>query len=186
MSEDRAILYTPDNHEPLRDKGWDEAWVRTRIEAIADDAESAVGNDGLWPVHPLDDDPEYWAGAGVYFGAAGVVWALHRLGRERPDLIRDRHARYLERPDWPGVVPSYLMGEAGILLVSYLLEPAEETAAELARAIAANRENESNEMLWGSPGTMLAALAMHRATGEERWAEPVSYTHLTLPTILRV
>jgi len=171
MSEDRAILYTPDNHEPLRDKGWDEAWVRTRIEAIADDAESAVGNDGLWPVHPLDDDPEYWAGAGVYFGAAGVVWALHRLGRERPDLIRDRHARYLERPDWPGVVPSYLMGEAGILLVSYLLEPAEETAAELARAIAANRENESNEMLWGSPGTMLAALAMHRATGEERWAE---------------
>src|SRR5262245_42170959 len=171
VSEDRPILYTPDNHEPLTGKAWDEAWVRARIEAITDDAESAVGGDGLWPVHPLDYEADFREDQGLYLGAAGVVWALHRLGRDRPDVIRDRHAHYLERPDSPGVVPGYLLGETGILLVSYLLEPADETAAEFARAVAANRDNETNEMLWGSPGTMLAALAMHRATGEERWVE---------------
>lgn len=165
------MLFTPAKHEPLTDRAWDETWVRVRIEEIAGEAEAAVDDDGLWPVHPLDDDPEYPARSGVYMGAAGIVWALHRLGRDRPDLIRHRHERYLERPDWPGVVPGYLFGETGILLVSYLLEPADETAAELARAIAANRDSETNELLWGSPGTMLAALAMHRVTGEERWAQ---------------
>jgi Lanthionine synthetase C-like protein len=165
------MLYTPANHEPLANLAWDEGWVRRRIAAIADDAEAAVGGDGLWPAHPLDDDPEHPARAGVYLGVAGIVWGLHRLGRDRADLIRGLYARYLEQPDWPGAVPSYLVGQAGILLVSYLLEPAGETADELARVIAANRDNETNELLWGSPGTMLAARALHRRTDEERWAE---------------
>jgi hypothetical protein len=165
------MLFTPENHEPLTNRAWDERWVRARMSAIADDAEAAVGDEGLWPVHPLDDEPLYALRAGIYLGAAGVVWALRRLGRDRHDLIRGLYSRYLEQPDWPGVVPSYLCGQAGILLVSYLLEAAGETADELARAIADNRDNETNELLWGSPGTMLAALAMHRVTGDERWAQ---------------
>ena len=164
------MLYTPTNHEPLVDRRWHDAWVRARIEAIADDAEAAAEG-GLWPEHPLDHEPGQTIRLGVYLGAAGTVWALHALGRDRPELARDLHARYLERPDWPGVVPGYLIGEAGILLVSYLLEPARRTAAELARAIALNRDNETNELLWGSPGTMLTATAMYRATAEERWAQ---------------
>ena len=111
--------------------------------------------------------------AGVFLGAAGVVWALHRLGRSRPELTSGLHARYLEHPDGPGVTPSggYLDGEAGILLVSHLLEPSERTAHQLARVIESNRSSVSNELLWGAPGTMLAALAMHRVTGDERWVE---------------
>ena len=167
-----SALLTQSSHEPLVDRDWDESWVRERIEAIVDDAEQAVGEDGLWPVHPLDDEPDFPMPLGLYGGAAGVVWALHRLGRDRPELARDLHARYLDQPDWPGEpVPGYLCGESGILLVSYLLEPSPETASELARAIGENHENETNELLWGSPGTMLAALAMRRETGEERWAE---------------
>ena len=165
-----STLFTPENHEPLVELGWDERWVRDRIEAIADDAEAAVSASGLWPEHPLDAEGGEPARSGLYIGAAGIVWGLHRLGRARPELIRDRHARYLEAPDWPGAVPGYLIGEAGILLVSYLLEPSDETADALVRAVAANRLNETNELLWGAPGTMLAALAMHRLTGEERWS----------------
>ena len=165
------MLFTPESHEPLTDRAWDEAWVRARIEAIADDAEAAVGDDGLWQEHPLDHVEGEDARFGIYLGAAGMAWALARLGRPRPELVRDLHDRYLADPDWPGVVPGYLIGEAGILLVSYVLEPSEETAAKLARAIDANRGNETVELLWGRPGTMLAALAMHRLTGEERWAE---------------
>jgi hypothetical protein len=165
------MLFTPESHEPLTDRVWDEAWVRERIEAIADDAERTVGDDGLWPAHPLDHEAARPAWRAIYLGAAGTAWGLGRLGRPRPDLVRDLHRGYLEDPDWPGVVPGYLAGESGILLVSYVLEPSDETASQLARAVAANRDNEALELLWGSPGTMLAALAMHRLTGEERWAE---------------
>ncbi len=35
----------------------------------------------------------------------------------------------------------------------------------------ANVGNETNELLFGSPGTMLVAQAMLAATGEERWAD---------------
>jgi hypothetical protein len=171
FSEDRAVLFTPANHEPLVERGWDEAWVRAELETIADAAEAAVDGDGRWPEHPLDAEPEQPAGAGLYLGAAGVVWALHRLGRDRPELIRGLHASYREAPDWPGRVPGYLLGEAGILLVSYLLTPSAATADSLAAAIAANRDNESNELLWGAPGTMVAALAMHDLTGQARWSE---------------
>jgi Lanthionine synthetase C-like protein len=165
------MLFTPERHELLTDRGWDEAWVRDRIEAIGDNAEAAIGDDGLWPVHPLDHEEDAPVRMGIYLGAAGVAWALGRLGRPHTELVSDLHRRYLERPDWPGIVPGYLIGEAGILLVSYLLEPSAETAALLARAIDVNRDNEAVELLWGSPGTMLAGLAMHRLTGEERWAE---------------
>ena len=34
-----------------------------------------------------------------------------------------------------------------------------------------NRDNEFEELLWGSPGTMLIAHAMHGWTGEQRWAD---------------
>ena len=165
------MLFTPESHEPITERAWDEAWVQGRIEAIADDAEAALGDEGLWPEHPLDHVEGEDARMGIYLGAAGVAWALGQLGRPRPELVRDLHARYLADPDWPGVVPGYLIGEAGILLVSYLLEPSDETAALLARAIDANRANETVELLWGPPGTMMAARAMHRVTGEERWAE---------------
>ena len=165
------MLFTPESHEPLTERAWDEAWVRERIAAIADDTERAVGTDGLWPVHPLDHEEDWPARLGIYLGAAGIAWGLVQLGRPHPELVRGLHARYVEQPDWPGVVPSYLMGEAGILLVSYLLEPSEETASRLARAVEANQDNEALEMLWGAPGTMLAALAMHDVTAEARWAE---------------
>ena len=167
----RSVLFTPESHEPLTGRAWDEAWVRERVDAIADDAEATVGEDGLWPEHPLDREEDQPARLGIYLGAAGIAWGLCRLGRPRPELVRDLHGRYLEQPDWPGVVPGYLIGEAGILLVSYLLEPAEETASQLARAVEANQDNETLELLWGSPGTMLAALAMHNLSAEARWAD---------------
>ncbi len=51
------------------------------------------------------------------------------------------------------------------------LFPSKENADRLAELIAANAEDERREVMWGSPGTMLAAAAMHELTGEERWLE---------------
>ncbi len=44
-------------------------------------------------------------------------------------------------------------------------------ADRLFELIVANARNESNELSWGSPGTMLAARAMHAWTGEQRWLD---------------
>ena len=166
-----AVLFTPASHEPLTDRGWDEAWVLAQIGLIVEEALAAVSSDGVWPLHPDDDDGgDAYLPTTLYIGAAGVVWALRALGHDRPDLIRGLHARYLADPDWPGTVePGYLGGEAGILLVAHPREPG--AADLLEQVVLRNAGNPTNELLWGAPGTMLAALAMHRATGEPRWAD---------------
>lgn len=44
-------------------------------------------------------------------------------------------------------------------------------AAELGAAIDENRDNPVCELMWGSPGTMLAALWFYEWTGQDIWAE---------------
>jgi Lanthionine synthetase C-like protein len=129
-------------------------------------------------MHPLDD----YEGAkqcetlGIW-GASGVIWALDRLQREGfVDLARDwtevprqGHEQYLSDPELDQPLPSLWEGEAGMLLVAYCLSPSQAVAARLERCVAANIGNETNELVWGSPGTMLAALAMLERTSEARW-----------------
>ena len=64
-----------------------------------------------------------------------------------------------------------LLGESGPLLVSWRLEPSPELADRLFARVRENVDNEAIEIMWGAPGTMLVAQAMHDWTGEERWAE---------------
>src|SRR5262249_12576425 len=44
-------------------------------------------------------------------------------------------------------------------------------ADRLEALIAANVEHPARELMWGAPGTMLAALFLFRRTGEARWAD---------------
>ena len=165
------MLYSPDRHEPLTERPWDEGWVRDRIERIADDAEAAVGADGIWAEHPDDHDDERALPRTLYMGGAGMVWGLYALGRTRPDLIGGLHEAYLREPDWPGVSAGYWPGEAGILLVQELVAPGSADLDALESAVRRNAGHDSNEQMWGAPGTMLVSLAMHRRSGEPRWAE---------------
>jgi hypothetical protein len=167
-----TALYTPENHEPLTDAPWDEARALQAIDAIVADAEAARGADGFWPEHPDDRGKQGTSlRTGVYMGAAGILWGLHRFGRDHAEAADRLHGSYLRDPDWPGVVPGYWPGEAGILLVAQLLAPSEPRADLLLRAIDANTNNESNELMWGSPGTMLVARSLYESTGDVRWAE---------------
>jgi lantibiotic modifying enzyme len=79
--------------------------------------------------------------------------------------------RYRAEPDFSefGVVPSFWVGEAGILLVAHTLAPAAWQEEQLLAAIETNAANPSPEFMWGSPGTMLAAQVMHERTGDRRW-----------------
>jgi hypothetical protein len=80
------------------------------------------------------------------------------------------HARYVEASQGEPV-PSLFMGESGILLVAHRLAPAAWQEERLMGCIRANVANPFWELMWGSPGTMLAAQVMLDRTGAETWAE---------------
>jgi lantibiotic modifying enzyme len=175
-------LIEPDRHEGLSALRWDEGAARRAIEAIARDCEDRFSPTELWPPHPLDteDEPVAAPFTMLYMGAAGVIWALDCLARRGFARGTDRFAPTLAALEalnlrqiepWGQGVESYLMGRSGVLLTYYRVRPSREVADRLAQSVAANTEHPSRELLWGAPGTMHAALAMHEWTGEERWAE---------------
>jgi lanthionine synthetase-like protein len=154
------VIYPVDAHEPLTETPWDDVRVRERIAAIVEDAEGTM-EDGAWPNHPQDDDedPPLLDGlTTIYLCAAGMLWALHTLGStlDLASLADGAVRRYRERPDWGEDVPSLLMGESGILLVAALVG-ASGHHQPLRERIVENEHNPAWELMWGSPGTMLAA-----------------------------
>jgi lantibiotic modifying enzyme len=77
----------------------------------------------------------------------------------------------LTSPDEEGAGSSLLAGSTGILLVADRFAPSATTRELLADAIGANVQHPSNELLLGTPGTMLAVRAMYDRTREDRFAE---------------
>ena len=181
------MLYRPADFDRLTDEPWDEESVRAAIRGIVSDTDDALrGPRLLWRANDWDR----WKGTSplkdVYVGAAGVLWALDDLRRRghaetRLDLA-DLAIRTLERQrampdlarlnDLPEPAESALLsGETGILLVAFRIEPSRELADDLHERVRANVANEADEIMWGSPGTLLAAALMLEWTGNERWRD---------------
>jgi hypothetical protein len=183
------MLFDPSSHEPMTERPWNDRRARATIAAVVADAEGAFDEGSLWPAHPLDEDggPLPMV-ASLYLGASGVIWALHQLERAgTADLRRDWAPvavglveRYQAQPDFQdsveGPVPSLWMGEAGILLVAHTLAPAGWQEERLLEAVRANAANPSWELMWGSPGTMIAAQVLYERTGAEHWLEAWSHS----------
>jgi hypothetical protein len=184
-----AVLYKPEAFEPLTDERWDEERVRGAIRAIVADAGAAFDPAALWPVVEGFDDARGSARLPLtvlYSGAAGVLWALdvlRRRGHAEVGLELDSAAlRALDEwrrdPDVPerrdppiSTHASLFYGETGPLLIAYRLAPSDEIADALHERVRENWDCETNELMSGSPGTMIAAKAMLDWTGDERWAE---------------
>jgi hypothetical protein len=124
----------------------------TREEIVAE-AEAALVAE-TWPAHPADDPLVDYEPFTLYLGAAGIIWALRRLGSalDLDALAAEALRGYRETPnaDEPA---SLLAGETGLLV---LTRSDDDRLAEL---VAANEHNPAWEVLWGSPGTILAAKA---------------------------
>jgi len=173
------MLFDPARHEALGETTWDEARAREAIRAIVRDVERQRSAGGLWPVHPLDDEGDMprTGFKGLYLGAAGVLWAVWYLQRagavqtgfDPVEGIRHAWSTYLDDPDTGQVVPSYFLGEAGILLVLWRLTGSAEAADRLYAAIESNIGNPALEPLWAAPGTMVAAWHLWQATSDPRW-----------------
>jgi hypothetical protein len=180
------VLYDPELHEPLTDESWDEGRVRDAIVRIVADADASFDPERLWPAEEWDVYMATPPLKNLYVGASGVIWALDVLRRrglaETGINLTAAAARTLEAwrelPDyaqWDSVpdtaASALLMGESGPLIVAWRIAPSSERADELYARVRENAGNEAVEIMFGAPGTMLAARAMLEWTGEERWAE---------------
>jgi len=155
-------LWRADEHEELTDLSWAEPTARGAIESIVSDAVSAA-TDGFWPGHPRDDvGPDERFGS-LYLGSAGMIWALWRLGAsfDHSSAVSSAIERYRAEPDFGPEAhpPSLLMGEAGLLLVAAKLGSPAADRERLRDLVAENRAHPTWELMWGSPGTILAARA---------------------------
>lgn len=177
------MLYDPGEHRQLTGESWSEAGALRAIELIAGDAISAYrGPELVWPnavedVEGEADEPFRT----VYFGAAGVAWALDQLARHgvAPEFLGARelaerlHRDFLRAPELTSLAPppaaSLFFGESGILLAAEAILGDGSQITALEAAINRNVDHPSLELCWGSPGTMMAALTLWRATGEQRW-----------------
>lgn len=181
------MLYDPDRHEPLRPEDadrWDEDRARSCIAAIVRDTEARFRPGHGWPMHALDLGPGDDAEAGnpsLYFGACGVLWALRHLrsaGVAPPgrDVSLDAAVLVQRTREWlkdeaDRERASYLMGETPVRLLEHAQSGSAAAADRLAELIAGNMQHPARELMWGSPGTLLAALFMHRRTGQARFAQ---------------
>lgn len=178
------MLFDPTRHEPLQPLAWDEGAARACIARIVADTEARYTPQAWWPPHLQDieagEDPHQPA-TPLYYGACGVVWALHylqdvgavRLSRsylgELEAVLRRNRAWLGDEADKEAA--SLLMGETPFRLLQYGAVPTAATAQRLAELIAGNLDHPARELMWGSPGTLLAALFLHERSGDARWAE---------------
>ena len=182
------MLYRPEMFEPLTETPWEERGVRDGIRRIVADTDEAFDADGLWPA----DEWDGWQAAlpmkNLYVGAAGVIWALDALRRrgfaqtqiDLPAAAARTLAAFRDAPDFIGgyELPSspaaaLLTGETGILLVAWRLAPSADLERDLLAHVRQNLDNDTDELMWGIPGTLLAARAMLDWTGGEPWQDAV-------------
>jgi hypothetical protein len=182
-----AMLFDSSRHEPLdgADAVWDEARARACIASIVSDTQARFRPGLGWPMHPLDGnagDDLHAGNPSLYFGDSGVIWALrylHSVGAARSEFASQpidcawllQRTRDWLRDDADRERASFLMGETPVCLMEHAQSGSGAAADRLAELIAGNMRHPARELMWGSPGTLLAAVFMHERTGDERFAE---------------
>lgn len=173
-------MFEAARHEPLSKREWNPNEARKAVVRIVEDTHARFDASRLWPVHPLDRPSAGIPFKMLYFGAVGVIWALDYLQRIGATTVTREYTTTLaglaarNRVDLNLSDPnsiSYLMGDVGIELVQWRIDPSAQLADAIYRAVEGNLENPAREFMWGAPGTMLAALFMHECTAESRWKE---------------
>jgi hypothetical protein len=178
------VLYDPAGFEPLTDEPWDERRVRGAIRRLLERVDDAFDPVGLWPANEWDAWQTPTPLKILYVGAAGVLWALDDLracgvaetGTDLAAAAQTTVESWRREPDYMAgaELPSrkeagLLSGGSGILLAAWRLTGDAALADELHELVRANVGSEADEVMWGAPGTLVAAHRMLALTGEARW-----------------
>ena len=177
-------MFDQSRHTTLAAADWDPAAVRAAIQEIVDDAAGSFDHERYWRAHPQEDGVPS-GGANLYFGAAGVLWALDFLKREGaadhavdvtsllPRLLEVSRAQFaLFAPDSHIELrrPSYLFGDVPVLLMM-IRAGIGGAVDELFSRLNDNLDLPVLELMWGFAGNMLASVFAAELTGEDRWRD---------------
>jgi lantibiotic modifying enzyme len=177
------MVFDETRHEPLLAIPWSAQRAQATISRIVDETEARFRPVDWWPLHPRDvEGAETESALPLYHGACGVIWALgyleatgaartHRDFTLELDALLTGVGRWLSSERIVGGGTSYLMGETSVLMLRYGRTGDRADADRIETHIAANVDHPARELMWGAPGTMLAALFLFRRTGEARWAD---------------
>ncbi len=172
-------LFDPARHEALAGAPWNEAEALAGIQRIVAATLADFSPARLWPPHAKDDPPKpdtrY---SNLYLGAGGLIWGLRRLAAAglAPDpalfdaVVPTLLQRNRDEGEFDEGTASLLLGDAGLLLLQWQCAADAALADRLFDVVQGNLRNPALESLWGSPGTLQAAIHMAEATGDPRWA----------------
>jgi hypothetical protein len=142
----------------------------------------------FWPAHPRDrkaDAPSTVGLTPLYHGACGAAWALHYLldvgaAKLQRDYIPYLDAARSHNQAWLGEVAdaaaaSYMMGHTPFLMMQWSrARDSADLEDRLARLITGNMDHPHRELMWGAPGTLLAALFIQTWTAcTALWRRPL-------------
>ena len=178
-----TVLYGPERHEPLAGDAWSEDAARAAIERWVSVALTDFDPARGWSAHPREDggppgEPLYE----LYGGAGGAIWALEHLAEAgavhkrwdfRSFVASLAAKQVVALTDSRHGTAAFLIGESGLRLLEWKLTRDAAVAQRLFEVAEGNLHNPVREQLWGSPGSVLAAIAMAEHTGEARWAQLV-------------
>jgi hypothetical protein len=184
------VLYGPERHEPLIGQAWSEVAARSAIERWVAEALADFDPARGWRAHPREDGgPPGEPLAEVYGGAGGAIWALEHLAEagavpkrwDFQNFVAGLAAQQVSAlADSTHGTASFLIGESGLRLLEWKLTRDVAVAQRLFELVEGNLHNPVREQLWGSSGSVLAAIAMAEHTGEARWATLVQRALQTL------
>jgi hypothetical protein len=172
-------MFDPARHMALQPLEWDERNARDAIEDIVADGLAHFDAERFWPAHPLDEGIRD-GHTSLYMGAAGMIWAIDYLGRAgatqarfdfRPILPKLMQSNRAELPDYGDYAAhgSLLFGDLGAALLVMRLDPAAAIADQIFARAGANLALPVRELMWGTPGSMIACVHMATMTAEPRW-----------------
>ncbi len=181
------MLFDSNRHEQLDPElHWNADTARAAIAQIVQDAEARFDADRYWPVHPQDAVSKRdlkSISTSLYYGACGMFWGLHYLQdcgavklqrnyRDGPgtELLLQRNKSWLGKSAQREQA-AYLMGDTPIEMLAFGVDPNPAGQARLHSLIDGNINHPAREVMWGSPGTLLAAHFLHERTADARWAE---------------
>jgi len=177
-------MFDKSRHTTLVATDWDSAAAHAAIQQIVDDAAQSFDPERYWRAHPQEDGVPS-GGAGLYFGAAGVLWALDFLKREGAadhkldlppllpkllDLSRSQFAAFAPDSKIEPRRPSFLFGDVPVLLMQ-IRAGSPGAADDLYGRIHDNLDLPVLELMWGFAGAMLASIFAAELTGEDRWRD---------------
>ena len=132
-------LFDPNRHYPLPPVNWQPDEARQAIAAIAAETITQLETTPLLSGHPMDDQA---FGSDLYFGKAGVLWAIDYLqtvgaiestfnvATHLDATLEQNRQRYPQFSPYPEQA-SYLFGELPLLLLQYKLSPSADKATEV-------------------------------------------------------